>query len=304
MPPSAPPPVSGPVPAGPEPDAVARAVLAGAGLTVQPLDSLPRVRAAEELLARIWRTSGRPPLTADVMRAVEHAGGYVVGLYEGDRLVGACSAFLSLGPDGAVRLHSHITGVLPELRDRRVGWALKQHQRDWALERGIGTVTWTFDPLVRRNAWFNLARLGAGVVEYLVEFYGPMQDGLNAGEPADRVLCHWDLRSAAAVAAARGEPVVVPDRTAPVLLDAHDGWPRRAPGGPPGGPVRLRLPADVERLRAEQPQVARAWREAVRDVLGPLLDAGRRTTGMTAQRELVVGPAPADHPGEGVGSPP
>jgi predicted GNAT superfamily acetyltransferase len=54
--------------------------------------------------------------------------------------------------------------------------------------------------------------------------------------------------------------------------------------------VRLQLPADVERLRGEQPELARAWREAVRSVLGPLLDAGRPATGMTADGELVVGP--------------
>ena len=57
--------------------------------------------------------------------------------------------------------------------------------------------------------------------------------------------------------------------------------------------MRLRLPADVERLRTEQPELARSWRHALRDVLGPLLDAGRRTEGMTADGELVVGAVPA-----------
>jgi len=269
------------------------AVLAAAGLTVRPLDGLPGVRAAEELFERIWGTSGRPPLSADVMRAVEHAGGYVVGVWAGSRLVGASAGFLGLGPDGAVRLHSHISGLLPEAQGRRVGWALKQHQRDWALARGIDTVTWTFDPLVRRNAWFNLGKLGACGVEYLVDFYGPLHDGLNAGQPTDRVLCHWQLRSPSVVAAAQGQALVVPSAGVPVLLGEHDGLPRPAPGGTPPGPVRLRLPVDVERLRTEQPELARAWQGAVRGVLAPLLDAGRRTTGMTADGELVVGPAPA-----------
>ena len=259
---------------------------------LRPLDSLAGVQAAEELFVRVWRTTGAPPLTAEVMRAVEHAGGYVVGAYDGTRLVGASCAFLALGPDGGVRLHSHISGVLAEAQGRQVGWALKQHQRSWALERGIDTVTWTFDPLVRRNTWFNLGKLGACGVEYLVDFYGVMEDGLNAGEPTDRLFCHWQLSAPAVVAASAGRPLVVPAGGAPLALDDRGGRPYAAPGTAGQGRVRLRLPADVERLRTEQPGLARSWRHALRDVLGPLLDAGRRTEGMTADGELVVGAAP------------
>jgi predicted GNAT superfamily acetyltransferase len=273
----------------------AAAVLAEAGLTVSPLDSLSTVRQAEGLFARIWQTPGAPPLTAETMRAVEHAGGYVVGVWSGAGLVGASAGFLGIGPDGDVRLHSHITGVLHEAQGAQVGWALKQHQRSWALERGIDTITWTFDPLVRRNAWFNLVKLGGYGVEYLVDFYGVIHDGINAGEPTDRVFCRWDLRSPVAVSAAEGHPRVVP-AVAPVVLDEHDGRPHGAERSAPEGPVRLRLPADIERLRRERPEVARAWRHAVREVLRPLLDAGRRTTGMTADGDLVVGALPVGRP--------
>jgi predicted GNAT superfamily acetyltransferase len=268
------------------------AVLAEAGLTISPLDSLAEVRAAEDLLSRIWQTTTAPPMTAETMRAVEHAGGYVVGVYAGVRLVGASAGFLGIGPDGGVRLHSHISGLLPQVQARQVGWALKQHQRGWALERGVDTITWTFDPLVRRNAWFNLAKLGAYGVEYLVDFYGVLQDGINAGEPTDRVFCHWDLRSPGVVRAAEGHALVVSAVAAPLVLDDTDGRPHVVELGAEPGQVRLRLPVDIERLRSEQPALARAWRHAVRDVLGPLLDAGRRTTGMTADGELVVGALP------------
>ena len=283
----------------PVPRAAFSAVLAEAGLTIEPLDSLATVRAAEELFMRIWQTTATPPLTADVMRAVEHAGGYVVGVYSAAGLVGASSGFLAIGADGGIRLHSHISGVLREAQGRQVGWALKQHQRSWALERGVEIITWTFDPLVRRNAWFNLGKLGAQGVEYLVDFYGAMDDGLNSGEPSDRVFCRWDLRSPAAVAAAAGDAVAVPAGSSPLVLDEQDGRPRPAPGVAPAGPVRLRLPADIERLRCERPEVASAWRHAVRDVLGPLLDTGRRTEGMTGDHELVVGPLPGHRPVDG-----
>lgn len=64
-------------------------------------------------------------------------------------------------------LHSHVSGVSADARGRGVGRALKRHQRVWALTPGVGTVTWTFDPLLHRNARFDLAVLGAVADGYL-----------------------------------------------------------------------------------------------------------------------------------------
>ena len=267
----------------------AEQALAAAGVRAQHLDTLDAVRAAEALFVDVWQSPGTPPLTAELMRAVEHAGGYVVGAYDGERMIGASSGFLAMGPDGRCRLHSHISGVLAEAQGRRVGWALKQHQRSWALERGIETITWTFDPLVRRNAWFNLGKLGACAVEYLVDFYGPMEDGLNLGEPTDRLFTQWDLLSPGAVAAAAGRPVVPSVESAVLILDEKDGWPCATGTAHTSGPALIRLPADVERLRSTQPDAARAWRLAVRHALGPLLDVGGRADGLTPDGCLVVG---------------
>lgn len=237
-----------------------------------PLDSLQSVRDAAELFARIWRTEpGKPPLTANVMRAVEHAGGYVMGAYSGDRLVGASSGFLGMNPGPT--LHSHISGVLEP--GRRIGLALKLHQRTWALERGIDSVTWTFDPLVRRNAWFNLRKLGAVGVEYLVDFYGPMTDGLNAGDASDRLFARWSL----AASLDRG-PVV--ERGGLAVLEERDAFPWPAAVHPGDGrPLLVCLPSDVEALRETDPVAARAWRMAVREALVPAFADGYRATDVT-----------------------
>ncbi|TAL13308.1 MAG: GNAT family N-acetyltransferase [Frankiales bacterium] len=274
--------------------AVAEHALHAAGVVVRPLDTLDRVLDAEALLGEVWRSPTKAPLSAEVMRAVEHAGGYVVGAYDDSpgstRMLAASSAFLALGPDGRVALHSHISGVLAHAQGRRVGWALKLHQRAWCLERGIETVTWTFDPLVRRNAWFNLAKLGAVGVEYLVDFYGPMSDGLNAGEPTDRLFTRWQLLAPEVVAAVGAVGAGAQPATGHLLLDERDGGP--APGRPavPGERSLVRLPADVEALRIAAPERARAWRLAVRDVLAPLVDRGARVTGMTGDGCLLVEP--------------
>jgi predicted GNAT superfamily acetyltransferase len=193
------------------------------------------------------------------MRAIEHAGGYVVGAYAGDRLLAASTAFAGFDADLRPTLHSHVTGVLPDGQGRGIGRALKLHQRAWAVERGIAAITWTFDPLVRRNAWFNLNVLGAVGVEYLVDFYGPMHDGLNAGQPTDRLFCRWDLAPGAAAAPA--EPgVVVP------------------------------LPEDVEQLRRTDPDAAAEWRLAVRDAVVRAMSDGLVARCVDADGALVLAP--------------
>jgi predicted GNAT superfamily acetyltransferase len=255
----------------------AAASAARAGVRILPLDTLAGVQEAAALFAQVWRTEpATPPLAAEVMRAVEHAGGYVVGAYEGERLVGASSGFLGLAGSTPV-LHSHISGVCEP--GRGIGLALKLHQKAWALQRGICSITWTFDPLVRRNAWFNLAKLGAVGVEYLVDFYGPMSDGVNGGESSDRLFTRWDLTAAPSPVAVEG---------ALLLLDDRDGTPAPAAAAPRREPLLVALPEDVEALRASHPSIAREWRLAVREALVPAFADGYRASGITRDGCLVL----------------
>jgi len=253
---------------------------ARAGVRLLPLDTLAAVREAADLFVRVWRSDpATPPLAAEVMRAVEHAGGYATGAFSGDRMVGASSGFLGLDGERRPVLHSHISGVLDP--GRGVGLALKLHQRAWALERGITSITWTFDPLVRRNAWFNLVKLGAVGVEYLPDFYGPMADALNGGHSSDRLFMRWDLTAAAAGPVDGG--------AAALVLDEAGGEPCPTYLHPaPGTDLLVRLPADIEALRASAPDVARAWRSAVRDVLVPAFASGLQVRAMTPERSLLL----------------
>ncbi|WP_163505652.1 GNAT family N-acetyltransferase [Fodinicola acaciae] len=237
-------------------------------------------QAVATLFQRIWRDP-QLPVDPPMLRALSHAGNYVSGAYAGEELVGAAVAFL--GIDNAVtdrpHLHSHITGVLSGHRASGVGYALKQHQRSWSLDRGIGRVCWTYDPLVRRNAYFNFHKLGAEPVEYLPDFYGHMADGINAGDLSDRMYISWDLSAPRAVAAANGVVSDVELAGAAVRLD-HDG---DAPGKlrrVGSGPVLVAIPADIEKLRGSAPEVASAWRLAVREAMVGCFAEGRRVVGV------------------------
>jgi predicted GNAT superfamily acetyltransferase len=181
-------------------------------------------------------------------------------------------------------LHSHLAAVVPAARAHGVGLALKRHQRDWARARGLVAVTWTFDPVVRRNAWFNVSKLGAGIAAYLPDFYGRMDDGVNDGGPTDRLLAVWDVRP--------GAPTPPPDgdgsRALPALEEV-DGLPvpHRLPAD--ADLVAVATPPDVESLRRSDPALAARWRYAVREALEPLLAEGT-VTGFTRGGSYLVRP--------------
>ncbi|MEV8420813.1 hypothetical protein [Streptomyces niveus] len=249
------------------------------GVRMRQLDSTASSHACERFLCEVWQTGpDHPPLAGDVVKAMADAGSYVVGAFDeadgGDRLLGVCIALW--GPPSRPGMHSHVAGVHAAARGRDVGFALKLDQRAYALENGVDRITWTFDPLVARNAHFNLRKLGGTADTYLTDYYGPLSDGLNADDESDRLMLRWDLLGERAVAACDDAPAA-PDPAAPapgVLLDIDGGRPltRRTDDRT----VLVAVPPDIDRLRAEQPSVAREWRLALRDVLGSLLADGAR----------------------------
>lgn len=269
-----------------------------AGVTVRELTGPVQLDVARVLFDRVWPTiGGGTQVTANMLRAISHSGGYVVAAFdERDRPVGAALAFIGRhrADDGgwAVHLHSHMAAVLPVFRDRHVGTALKLHQRWWALDLGIPVVAWTFDPLVRRNARLNLVKLGAEVRAYLPDFYGEMDDEVNAGGPTDRLLAWWAVGSDRASDAAAGRLTVLDaaELRAAGAVDAvavDDGGAPRATGGR-AATVLVALPDDVVALRIAHPDRALAWRHEVRDALQPLLDGGGRVVGVTDEGAYVV----------------
>ncbi|UMG93223.1 GNAT family N-acetyltransferase [Nocardioides sp. TF02-7] len=241
---------------------------ASASVVVRAPRDTAEVRAVCDLLVEIWGRPGNPPVTPELLRAFGKTDNYVSGAFAGDRLVGACVGFHA-GPPRRT-LHSHIAGVAPGLVGRSVGFALKVHQRAWALARGVEAVEWTFDPLVSRNAYFNVVKLAARPMEYLTDFYGAMGDAINAGDQTDRLLVRWLLDAPVVAAACSGVPPEPPPRA----------------GAP--GVVRVAVPDDIESMRATDPVQARRWRARVRDELAPLLAAGGRIVGFERTAGYVV----------------
>ena len=202
------------------------------GIAIRPLETVEQVFAAAAVLSEVWG-GDHDAMPPNLLRALAHSGNYAIGLYDGDRVIGASVAFFAAPAERS--MHSHVTGLLPGYQGRGLGRLLKQHQRAWALARDVGHITWTFDPLVARNAHFNLAVLGARVAEYLVDQYGPMDDGVNRGDETDRLLASWALAA----------PAVAP--------------------GPDAVIATVAVPPDIESLRRDSPAEAATWRRRVRE---------------------------------------
>lgn len=175
-------------------------------------------------------------------------------------------------------MHSHLAGVAAAHRGRLVGYSLKLDQRAHALENSVDTITWTYDPLVARNAYLNLNKLGASPVSYRVNFYGTLIDQLNGFDESDRFVVHWDLASHDVQSRCDlASPAdYLADVTVAAALSIDD---EQAPlDVPPSSAevVTVAIPPDIENLRRQHPRLAREWRTATRSVFTRLLEDDAR----------------------------
>jgi predicted GNAT superfamily acetyltransferase len=263
-----------------------------AAVTVSEVDTVADLLGVAELFSRIWDAPLVAPMPHDLMRSLAHAGGRVHAAFRDGLLVGACVAIF--GPPAESSCYSLIAGVTPGAEGQGIGLALKLAQRAWALQAGASLMTWTFDPLLRRNACFNITRLGAAVSEYLVNFYGEIADGVNDPE-TDRLAVAWDLSSPLPGSGRLSGRTSAPDpgggyEPVAILVAGHGGEPvlihRPAAGARADaandGAARLRcwIPEGVLQTRRTNPDLARRWRLAVREALVGALADGYRVTGM------------------------
>ncbi len=178
-------------------------------------------------------------VSSPVFVVAHHTGGQVVGAFHDGKMAGFTLALAAMRA-GKPFLHSHMTAVLPEFRDRGVGRRLKLFQRQDALKRGVELIEWTFDPLDLKNAHFNFVRLGAVARRYIPDCYGVTESPLHGGLPTDRLVAEWWLGSG---------------RVKSILAD--DARPMK------GSPERVPIPANLVEIREnDRAAAARVQAEA------------------------------------------
>lgn len=256
--------------------------------TIRLLESPEEMTLVEDLQRAVWPGSETEIVPAHLLITTAHNGGLVLGAFEGDQLVGFVFGFPGLEslPDGPHPKHcSHMLGVLDSHRDSGLGFALKRAQWQMVRHQGLSRITWTYDPLLSRNAQLNIAKLGAVCNTYLRSQYGEMRDGLNAGLPSDRFQVDWWIRTRRVERRlskrSRGtlglsqfqqaesqllySPIVRPNG----LLQPPEGF------SPPDGRLALaEIPADFMALKSADLAIARDWRFFSREVFETCFAAG------------------------------
>jgi predicted GNAT superfamily acetyltransferase len=239
----------------------------GDGLELVPLHTGAQLEAAAKLLWSVWgaKTGAERNgvISTVLLRTLCQSGNYVVGAYRLGRMIGCTVGMLGSRSGKTDHLYSYITGVEESERRHGAGFALKRHQRQWALDLGIETISWTFDPLVSRNGHFNLCRLGAMVVSYKEHFYGRLEDGVDNNEQTDRLMVDWSLRDEWVTRAMGYETATI----------------RRHACVEPGAEL-IDIPPDIVTLRQTDHERAQQERHAMRKSFQTLLGQGYRVAGM------------------------
>jgi predicted GNAT superfamily acetyltransferase len=264
-----------------------------ATLDIRLLTGAEEMSQVEALEQAVWPGADTEIVPGHLLLTAAHNGGLVAGAWTGDRLAGFVFGFLGFHeaePARRLKHCSHMLGVHPDFRSAGVGYALKAFQREHVLRQGLDLITWTYDPLLARNAQLNIAKLGAVCTTYLPNLYGALRDGLNAGLPSDRFQVDWWIATRRVADRFSRTPVDrggCADLTAAgavwLIPPGPAGTPQppdpSAPVGEAGATMLVEIPADFLALKAVDPVLALRWRLGTRAAFEGLFRQGYAVTG-------------------------
>jgi predicted GNAT superfamily acetyltransferase len=257
---------------------LAHEAASAAGVRLRPLTSLEDAAA----IVRVMRETWEEELPRELIRALAASGNVPWGAVDGDELIGYVLGWAAIEPTDGLHEHSHMLAALPDRRHAGVGYALKLAQRASCLDRGIGLVRWTFDPLVARNAHLNIGKLGATCDRFHRDYYGEMTDAVNAGDRSDRLVVRWLLDREPGPRAAPTGDVVEVVRARGTVDALH---PERAPGFQemdPGSVCTIQVPRDHAAIRSRDPELGARWREVVGEALDDCFAGGMEVVAFDA----------------------
>ncbi len=257
-----------------------------AELVIEPVFDHAGYRSCERLQREVWGFADAALVPDHALHTIVEAGGLLLAAYDGigpgREMVGFVLSLLGRSHNGALRHCSMMAAVAPAWQNQGVGYRLKLAQREHVLNQGIEVVTWTFDPLESRNAHFNLNKLGAVVTRYMPNYYGEFRDQRNRGLASDRFLCEWHLNSPRVRTRIEGgeSALSATELGQMELVNRTQRLPNglRRPAGfrydVQSDQLLFETPADLQRLREQDLDLARAWRLEARKALGAYMEEG------------------------------
>ena len=248
-------------------------------ITYRNLTTLEDFAGVVELEREIWGPGYDEVVPVPILAVTVLRGGILIGAFEDDRMV----AFVYSLPGikhGKPTAWSHMLGVLDPFRSAGVGRELKRLQRERALAMGLDLVEWTYDPMQALNAHLNFTKLGVMAEEYEVNVYGTSSSPLHRGNPTDRFVAEWWIRTPRVEQRLAGTVPMASVLTVEPAITTK-------PAGQWSEPAAWDLSIDAKRISVEiptgfsemlsaAPDLALAWRMATRELFTTYFGRGYR----------------------------
>lgn len=186
---------------------------------IREVETLEGLQQCVELQRKVFAS---PDLEISPVRhllVARYAGGFTLAAYHSSRMVGFVLSLPMFTGGTKPAFYSHMTAVDAEFQNFGIGARLKWAQRERSLAVGVDYIKWTYQPVLARNAFFNIERLGVTIRTYMPNFYGT---GAEANESkiqvlevdSDRLFADWHLSSPKTVALSKGEKYAEPGEVA------------------------------------------------------------------------------------------
>lgn len=262
-------------------------------IIIRPIEHLSEYHGVEQIQREAWGMEDIHVVPLNILVTMQHNGGLVAGAFdttvaadsdEHATPIGFVLNFPGLTPDGHLKQCSHMAGVIPAYQNQNIGFQLKCWQRDYVLQQGIDLITWTFDPLLSRNAHLNIHKLGATCCTYVRDVYGRFFDTGAYTFPTDRFQVDWHLNSshvsqyientAKTLAQLRqDEPDI--QYISPLTFDSSTSNTR----------MLVEIPLDIAAMKTTDPHQAMQWYEHTRHCFETLFHQGYTATNFLMDEE-------------------
>jgi predicted GNAT superfamily acetyltransferase len=267
-------------------------------LTFRDLTTLDEFAQVVELERHIWGPGYDEVVPVPMLAVAVHRGGILIGAFEGERVIGFVYSLPGI-KDGKPTQWSHMAGVVAQYRNAGVGRTLKMLQRERALAMGLDLIEWTYDPLQAMNAHLNFNKLGVVVEEYAENIYGESSSPLHRGNPTDRFVAEWWIRTPHVE-----QRLNTPGQHRPLSLRSHEigeaSRANRAAAGAwlecadvdltlGGRRVAVEIPMGFTEMLSAAPDTARRWRLATREIFTAYFARGYRAVEFFLDRDQRTG---------------
>jgi predicted GNAT superfamily acetyltransferase len=262
-------------------------------ITIRPVQTLAEYRAVEQVQLAAWGMEPLSVVPLGILVTAHRHGGLVLGAFtntnehDNTGLVGFAFSFIGRTETGELKHCSHMTAVMPAYQNTHIGYRLKCAQREHILAQGYQLITWTFDPLLSRNAHFNFHKLGSISHTYLRNIYGTT---FNSGLPTDRFEVAWYItnphviqhldqtRQQASIQTLRerGVPMIDPIAANSMAnLSNHIALAQ----------LLVQIPKDIAAIKRKNIDEAQMWRYRTRELFETAFACGYTVTDLLMDQE-------------------